>query len=75
MRVEITAVHPAFGEVTFIVQAENGLKAFSLWKSIVFSPRQWSVRKNTGSEFSAAKTVASPSLNGDETDLSAVDDI
>lgn len=75
MRVEITAVHPAFGEVTFIVQAENGLKAFSLWKSIVFSPRQWSVRKNSGSEFSAAKTVASPNLNGVEPDLNTVDDI
>jgi hypothetical protein len=75
MKVEITAVHPAFGEVTFIVEAENGLKAFSLWKSIVFSPRQWSVRKNTGAEYRAAKTVASPNLNGDDPDLSAVDDI
>lgn len=75
MKVEITAVHPAFGEVTFILEAENGLKAFSLWKSIVFSPRQWSVRKNTGSESPAAKTVASPNLNGDVPDLNAVDDI
>jgi hypothetical protein len=74
-KIEITATHPAFGEVAFTIPAEDAKQAFALWKQIVYSSRQWVVRKNTGSEFPAAKTVASPNLSGDDPDLNAADDI
>jgi hypothetical protein len=44
---EIVATHPAFGEVRFVVAAEDSHKAFALWKQIVFSSRQWIVKSNT----------------------------
>lgn len=59
-KISIIAVHPAFGEVSFELQAEDGNHAFSLWKSIVFSPRQWSVRKNGGSPSPAPQTISEP---------------
>jgi hypothetical protein len=59
-KVSITAVHPAFGEVGFEFLAEDGNHAFSLWKSIVFSPRQWSVRKNTGNAEPEARPNSEP---------------
>jgi hypothetical protein len=46
-KAEIVATHPAFGEVTFVIEAEDTVKAFSIWKQIVFSSRQWVVKSNT----------------------------
>lgn len=48
MKVEIVATHPAFGEVAFAIEAEDGAKAFSLWKQIVYSGKQWIVKSNSG---------------------------
>lgn len=48
MKVEITATHPHFGAVTFAIEASDAKAAFQIWKQIVFSSRQWVVRKNTG---------------------------
>jgi hypothetical protein len=43
---ELTATHPAFGTVVFGVEAEDDKKAFSIWKQIVYSSRQWVVKSN-----------------------------
>jgi len=45
-RFEITAHHLGFGVVTFTVEAESDKAAFTKWKQIVFSPRQWIVKSN-----------------------------
>jgi hypothetical protein len=42
----LVAEHPAFGEVTFTVLAKDRATAFSQWKQIVFSSRQWIVKSN-----------------------------
>jgi hypothetical protein len=42
----IEATHPAYGTVTFTIPAEDAKQAFSLWKQIVFSSRQWMVKRN-----------------------------
>jgi hypothetical protein len=42
----ITTTHPAFGEVVFIIEADSDARAFQLWKSVVFSARQWVVKFN-----------------------------
>lgn len=55
---QITTTHPAFGEVIFIIEAEDSAKAFTKWKSVVFNPRQWNVRSNS--------VLAQLSLRGDE---------
>lgn len=68
-KIEIVAVHPAYGEVTFSIPAQDAREAFSLFKQIVFSCRQWSVRKNGGGE--SKSTV---SETEDET-LDGVDNI
>jgi hypothetical protein len=72
MKTRITAVHPAFGEVCFEFEAKDGNQAFSLWKSIVFSPRQWSVRKNSGSPEPVGGASPAPRLDSED---SGVDDI
>jgi hypothetical protein len=50
---EVVATHPAFGEVVFLIEAEDAAKAFSIWKQIVYSSRQWIVKSNTAVEASA----------------------
>lgn len=44
---QITATHMAFGTVVFIIEAEDDKQAFTKWKSVVFSGRQWVVKSNT----------------------------
>jgi hypothetical protein len=44
---QITARHQAFGEVLFVVMAENNKEAFSAFKNIVFNHKQWIVRENS----------------------------
>lgn len=44
---QIIATHPAFGTVTFVFDAPEPARAFQLWKSIVYSGRQWVVKSNT----------------------------
>ena len=58
MRTEIVARHPAFGEVTFTLDATDAARAFSLWKQIVASAKQWNVVSN-----SAASSSETPSGN------------
>jgi hypothetical protein len=53
-KVEIVAQHPAFGTVTFLIDAEDGTKAFSLWKQIIYSSRQWIVKSNNGAKRESA---------------------
>jgi hypothetical protein len=43
----IVATHPAFGTVEFLIEADDAPKAFTKWKSVVYSGRQWNVRSNT----------------------------
>jgi hypothetical protein len=43
---ELTATHPAFGTVVFVVEAEDDKAAFARWKQIVYSSRQWIVKSN-----------------------------
>jgi hypothetical protein len=62
----IEATHPAFGTVTFTIPAEDSKQAFSLWKQIVFSSRQWMVKRNETGRASAV-----PVSHGDM--LDAVD--
>jgi len=45
-KAKIVATHPAFGEVVFFIEAEDEKKAFTAWKQIVYSSRQWSVKSN-----------------------------
>lgn len=58
-KIEITATHPAFGEVTFVIRADDGKQAFTLWKQIVYSSRQWVVQKNSGSNVPQTAKVTS----------------
>lgn len=44
---QIVAQHMAFGNVVFILEAEDDKKAFAKWKQVVFSGRQWVVKSNT----------------------------
>jgi len=43
---QITATHPAFGEVRFTFLAETQDGAFSTLKNIVFNHKQWIVTNN-----------------------------
>ena len=42
----IVATHPAFGEVTFVIEAADTKQAFEVWKQIVSSSRRWIVKSN-----------------------------
>ena len=42
----IIGTHPAFGEVTFTISAEDAKSAFSKWKQFMLSSRQWSIQRN-----------------------------
>jgi hypothetical protein len=42
----IEAKHPAFGTVTFTIDATDANHSFSLWKQIVSSTKQWVVKRN-----------------------------
>lgn len=44
---QIVATHIAFGTVVFIIEAEADKLAFTKWKQVVFSGRQWTVKSNT----------------------------
>ena len=43
---KLTAKHLAFGDVQFIVEAENPKAAFTAFKNIVFNHKQWIVTDN-----------------------------
>jgi hypothetical protein len=47
----LIATHPAFGTVTFVISAADAKSAFSLWKQIVHSSRQWVVQRNVSDGF------------------------
>lgn len=42
----ITATHPAFGTVTFALDAADAKAAFAVWKQVVGSTKQWIVKRN-----------------------------
>lgn len=42
----ITATHPAFGTVTFTLDAADAKAAFAVWKQVVGSTKQWIVKRN-----------------------------
>jgi len=42
----ITATHPAFGTVTFALDAADAKSAFAVWKQVVGSTKQWIVKRN-----------------------------
>jgi hypothetical protein len=63
----LVATHPAFGTVTFIISATDAKTAFSLWKQIVHSSRQWVVQRN---ESDGSRAVVNT-----PTEWAAVDDI
>jgi hypothetical protein len=42
----ITATHPAFGTVTFALDATDAKAAFVVWKQVVGSTKQWIVKRN-----------------------------
>lgn len=43
---KITATHPAFGVIVFIIEAEDPKAAFQRWKQVVYSSRQWNIKSN-----------------------------
>lgn len=44
---EITARHPVYGFVGFVLEAEDDKKAYSAWKQMVGNSRQWIIKSNT----------------------------
>jgi hypothetical protein len=42
----IIATHPAFGIVTFALDAADAKAAFAVWKQVVGSTKQWIVKRN-----------------------------
>ena len=58
MKYAIQARHVAFGTVCFIIEAAERKEAFSKFKSIVHSVRQWTIMQNeeAGAEALAATT-------------------
>ena len=63
----LVATHPAFGKVTFVISATDAKTAFSLWKQIVHSSRQWVVQRNVSDGFREVPDTP--------TEYAAVDDI
>jgi len=47
----IVAKHPGFGEVSFTLAATDAKAAFSTWKNIVGSGRQWQIVTNEKSGY------------------------
>jgi hypothetical protein len=70
----LVATHPAFGTVTFGINAADAKTAFSLWKQIVHSSRQWVVQRNE-SDGSRAALTPEAGTHPHDYDLTAVDDI
>jgi len=70
----VVATHPAYGEVVFIIPANDAKHAFSLWKQIVFSSRQWVVKRNE-SDGSRAAVMPEAGTHAHDYDLTAVDNI
>ena len=60
----ITATHPAFGAVTFTLDAADAKAAFAVWKQIVGSTKQWIVKRNE--EGTACATPAGQHIDVDE---------
>ena len=50
---EIVAQHMAFGTVVFVIDAEDDKQAFTKWKQVVYSGKQWIVKSNTKVEETA----------------------
>lgn len=73
----LVATHPAFGTVTFVISATDAKTAFSLWKQIVHSSRQWVVTHNSGAWAEPKQEVIREPVpvSDDERDLSPIDDI
>jgi hypothetical protein len=46
MRYKITAIHPGFGQLEFIVEADDQKQAFGKFKQIVGAPRQFTIAAN-----------------------------
>lgn len=66
----IEATHPAFGTVTFTIPAQDAKQAFSLWKQIVFSSRQWMVKRNETDSASAVRESHEDMLNAVDPEFS-----
>lgn len=43
---ELVAHHLAYGQMTFVIEAEDNRAAFRVWKQVVGRPNQWVVRSN-----------------------------
>lgn len=71
MRFKIDAKLPGFGEVSFILQAQDSKSAFEKWKQVVGNPRQWAVLNNLPSPDAHSYAVSSsqPDVSDDITDI------
>ena len=65
---KIEADHPAYGHVTFEIEAETPEKAFSLWKQIVSNPRGWNRLVNNPTVAKAKAAVAGTNAVLDDLD-------
>jgi hypothetical protein len=53
----LVTTHPAFGTVTFTLDAPDEKTAFTKWKSIVGTQKQWIVRRNLANTGQATPTA------------------
>jgi hypothetical protein len=58
----IIATHPAFGTVTFTLDAVDAKAAFATWKQVVGSTRQWIVKRNEAGTGCATSTRKAASI-------------
>lgn len=42
----LVANHLAYGDIVFVIEAEDSRAAFRVWKQVVGRPNQWIVRSN-----------------------------
>ena len=56
----LVANHLVYGDIVFVIEAEDSRAAFKTWKQVVGRPNQWIVRSNGEAASQHSDSVATP---------------